>query len=288
MAYAVSLDALRCRDGVVVEKLEAVAVPEPPGRQHPAGDDSRPADGGLLGRGLLGGAPIDPATLRNLTWYQRPDGEVPSLIPSPPPPEPHPRPAAMPAAGIALSLGDEWVRYRSDRMEPFSRTLGGAGSALAIKFATADGDDALLAFMDEWGIPDFPDKRGWPGPKPMQTVRDMQGVVRLLLDYHREGDPRADAALTPTGSWAQLRPVLVRRRGIHKPVLTLQTQSLVGFMALEIGTMVAGGAKVMRCDHCSKIYATGDYEGRHRRIGRFCSNRCRVADQRARAKAASA
>jgi hypothetical protein len=285
MAYAVSLTGRRCIGGVEVgegahfrlarlteevaaarAELEALCgEPAAAVAEQPIGILGAPHSGGDLGE-----------------WPLGVDGDFPSLL-------------TDSAPGQAVMPGlDQWhdmrecVRYKTRNMETFRRTLEGAASALAVKFAMCKTDDALLAFMDRWGIPGLAiDPAGEPDDVevPMVAVRFRRDYVRQALDYHRTGDKRADDVLSAGwGAQNDLRPSLSRPRAAKKPVLLLETRNLAGFMALELGAMIAGGAKVMRCDHCSTIYATGDYEGRHRRAGRFCSNRCRVADQRARAK----
>jgi hypothetical protein len=308
MAYAVSLDGERCADGVeVVEGATATlakfirqfeqTAAELAAMAPPNQEETEPQRLGILG-GSVDARLFDPRLLEHYSrGFADYDGPLPSLPPwpmfggheaLPPPPTPE-------ATDRVIETWSECVRYKSGRMQTFRRTLGEASTALAIKFVMAKGDDALLAFMDEWGIPGWPIGPGsGPGGQPatveipMSAIRTQQASLRRIIDLYREGDTRADGVLGPSAGWSDLRPILKRPRGAKKPILTLETKSLIGFMDLEVGAIIAGGSKVLRCEHCSKIYATGDYEGKHRRIGRFCSNRCRVADQRARAKAKAA
>lgn len=65
------------------------------------------------------------------------------------------------------------------------------------------------------------------------------------------------------------------------PRLVLETDSLEGFMTLELAAAIEAGVTAVTCDHCDKLFLFGPFTGR-RSHGRFCSDRCRVAAMRAR------
>ena len=283
MSYAVSLEGRRSSAGVELFNLDPFRPPEPP----PPSDDLGRKVRGLFDRVF---SSDDPATLLRPVIFEAGDRMAPwdSHVREPVrSAEPAMKPIP-PAIQPATDSDDDWfsgphVRYKAaGRMENYSRRLENFGTALAVKFAATTTDDQLLGFMDKWGIPTYltPD-----GPElssmPLSSIRRMHWAVGRVLDQHRNGDPAALNVLKRETGWADLRPVLEQRRS-QRPTLEFVTTSLLGFMSLEIGTMIASAGKVMRCDHCSRIYVAGSYDGKHRRVSRFCSNNCRVADQRAR------
>jgi hypothetical protein len=69
--------------------------------------------------------------------------------------------------------------------------------------------------------------------------------------------------------------------GGRGPRLALQPTSLSAFMVLELAMIIANGARLGTCEHCSKKFLTGHQTGR-RSDAKYCSDRCRVAAMRAR------
>ena len=68
-----------------------------------------------------------------------------------------------------------------------------------------------------------------------------------------------------------------------RPVLSLAASNLYAFMALELASIMTGGAAVATCLHCGSLFVAGSAEGKPRGA-MYCSNKCRVAHQRARAR----
>ena len=72
-----------------------------------------------------------------------------------------------------------------------------------------------------------------------------------------------------------------------RPTLTLPIGAPYGFMLMETALVMTGGSQVMRCAKCGTIFVTGSGTGR-RGTSVYCSNRCRVAAQRAKPEVSQA
>ncbi len=67
------------------------------------------------------------------------------------------------------------------------------------------------------------------------------------------------------------------------PALMLNIAGLYTFMLMETALVMTGNCQIIRCVHCNNIFQTGSGTGR-RSSASYCSNKCRVAAQRARKK----
>ena len=177
------------------------------------------------------------------------------------------------------------LKYRTERRKMMHLELSPKSPAV-IEFVNAAKHDSLFAFLGNYGLPDTaiaPD--GESDVVPLDIVLNMRDRMRIMLDTYLIGDIAKTVEdfdeLLPE---FEIRPDLKIRPGTDDVELMLRCNSLVGFMTMELAAIVAGNAQVLRCIHCNNIFTAG-VGGARKKTAHYCSNRCRVAAQRATAKA---
>jgi hypothetical protein len=197
--------------------------------------------------------------------------------------------------------------YRTERRKMMHLELSPKSSTV-IEFVNATKHDSLFAFLGKYGLPDttmapdgesdvvpldivlnLPDTTIAPDGEsdvvPLDIVLNMRDRMRIMLDTYLIGD----IAKTVEGFEEllpefEIRPDLKIRPGTDDVELMLRCNSLAGFMMMELAAIVAGNAQVLTCLHCNNIFTAGA-GGARKKTAHYCSNRCRVAAQRATAKA---
>ena len=187
---------------------------------------------------------------------------------------------------VSEPLSGEWLRYKTDRRESYTRTLGRLNDALALKFVNiAEKPEGMIKFANQHGLPlhGYSDKDGLP----LADFWERQSFLRSTLDAYRTGQPRRALDLFQASAqyYAALEPELTLLPGAGDRIgITLAARNLYAFMALELAAIMAGGVQIRSCLNDRALFVSGTYQGR--RAGAvYCCNRCRVAHQRARAKA---
>jgi hypothetical protein len=190
-------------------------------------------------------------------------------------------------------------RCRTDRHEPCVRTIEDLESPVVVAFVNATDDKKRQLFFGQFGLGTETDKLVW-NRGPYRTHKATVGVLSRADTVEHQaqckellriagGDDRAAAqaavnsAIGGIGATGLngLTPVLhlADPRGASR--LLLKSDSLLGFMRMEIAMVVANGARSAECEKCNTMFITGPLTGR-RSHARFCSDRCRVAAMRAR------
>jgi hypothetical protein len=248
---------------------------------------------GILGRGILGGDRPKEIPLVGGYWPFIPPLRVPLGVPplarkkTRAEQESEARQREIEARWREEMKGPSLV-YKSEERQPVALNLDPA-HRVAFKFIAAKTPDKMAAFADEFGLPMWgePELAKWPLVRPppddrmlLAHIEVMRKAFEKIVDWYEAGDERAISVLRPDRSLGDLRPVLVKSRGRNPPTLALYARNLLGFMCLELGALVAGNTKVLRCINCGTIFVAGSGTGR-KRTAHYCSNRCRVAYQRA-------
>lgn len=118
------------------------------------------------------------------------------------------------------------------------------------------------------------------------------GAADLLDPSHRMRSVWSGALSPDSSVRASQRQDVNQRLAAHSirsqirmvdgaPRLVLETDSLDGFMTLELAAAIEAGVTAVACDHCDKLFLIGPFTGR-RSHARFCADKCRVAAMRAR------
>jgi hypothetical protein len=155
---------------------------------------------------------------------------------------------------------------------------------MVLKFVKEKRKD-LIDFISEYGLPQS------PAPDDamiLESILEKQTILRGTLDHYYISN-RPDVARILFQRFvphlSQLTPELELQPSTDKLMLSFRPRDLYAFMTLEIASILTGGTKLCTCMNCKTLFATGG--GKGKRQGAFyCSNSCRVAHQRQRAREA--
>lgn len=217
-----------------------------------------------------------------LFWERCPDGV--ELVDHGPPRKAKARPGRRSALLLSDQPSGKEARYRTARRETLLHDVADLENPIVLRFVNADDDAALIGFLSRFGLPGA--VLGEPMAKmPWVLVTEAQALLRSLL-LIIDGQSPAEAMTKINNVLAQhkgasLTPRLDLAGAGGTPRLTLQPQSLYGFMVMECAMIAAHGARSTSCQHCGDLFVTGPLTGR-RSHAMFCSDRCRVAAMRKR------
>jgi hypothetical protein len=236
-----------------------------------------------------------------------PAGRMPIELPGDPKDASERAAREMPARSV--------FRWRTYRREPTRITLTNLENPVVIAFVNATDDEERALFIARYGLMSFADRRllvEWPEDNEVEWPEDnelrRERSFRLLREeiHHDDivrnqarfrellqraaGQDQAAAMDAINSAIAAVRAFnlqptfhLAGPRGA--PRLLLKTDTLFGFMLMEIAMIVSNGVRVAECENCKTIFLTGPLTWR-RAHARFCSDRCRVAAMRVRKAAA--
>jgi hypothetical protein len=190
-------------------------------------------------------------------------------------------------------------RYRTDRREPHRIRIVNLEDPVIIALINANDDEQRQSFFARFGLGSFLDRmlwwQGWeeyplegwrfiPDELHRDGVLKNQSRLRELL--RTVGGQDSAAAMIAVNSVIAARPAFNLQPTFHlagprgTPRLLLKSQTFLGFMLAEMAMIVANGASVTECEKCGTTFLTGALTWR-RSSARFCSDRCRVAANRA-------
>jgi hypothetical protein len=195
--------------------------------------------------------------------------------------------------GLAGTTGEGDVEFRTTRRERYPLRADGTGNSVVLKYLAAKTDQQLLEFVSEYGFPDphgggREEGTGLPTPEgafwqPMSTLKGDRHLLEQLIKLFDVDPAGAIGHFQKIASLhiASLKPGLVLRPGSDKPTLSLTPRTLLGYMFLEAGLIMSGSNRIATCPWDGVPFLAGTYKGK-RTTAVYCSNRCRVAAQRAR------
>jgi hypothetical protein len=170
-------------------------------------------------------------------------------------------------------------RHRTDRIERARLEFTDLEKPIVIEFVNAPDDEGRCRFFEKFGFT-------IPGSQVYrEDVLSNQEQLRHLLDTTNLGSA-AVAVKTANDVIAKYRgsellPIWHQAGRRGSPHLILQNKSLLGYMLMEVGNVVAYGARLAACERCGTSFLTGKMTGR-RSHSVYCSGRCRTAAMRAR------
>jgi hypothetical protein len=147
-----------------------------------------------------------------------------------------------------------------------------------MRFINAHAEHQLVEFFSRFGplSDEFGDKI------LAESVATQQAGLVALLEKAVSGEPKlVRPAIERLLQNIRLKPSL--NYSGKSPRLALQSQTLRGFMVMEIALAAAAGARVGQCLHCDELFLTGSMTGR-RSSAKFCLDRHRAAYARRRRK----
>lgn len=201
------------------------------------------------------------------------------------------------ADGVALAeteYGEEGVRFRSADVRLYHHQAGDLRASMLEQFLRCESTDNILQFVSEFGLPGpggfFADgKLSGPMDAKEQSIRSIlsvrDGFRQLMghagkeLTYEAGRDFNAIAIQWPES----LTPAFNLWRNTTAPRLTFLARNPNALMLMEAALALSNATALQTCNHCSLPFLAGPLTSK--RLGAaYCSNRCRVAAQRAMAK----
>jgi hypothetical protein len=199
-------------------------------------------------------------------------------------------------------IGGVVMMAKSEERETFIRESVDLEDPIGLRLANCKKPEEFLAFCNRFddGSLGLGFIDGGIGPAASQEMRNawstalgpersMDAVKRSGVNAHlartslsarmQEGGSGGSADGGAIGLEAAFRPQIRVVDGI--PRLVLETNSMHGFMMLELAAAIEAGVTAVTCGHCDKLFLFGPLTGR-RSHARYCSDRCRVAAMRAR------
>lgn len=177
-----------------------------------------------------------------------------------------------------------WIQLRSEAREAYTRRIDRElDKPMVLDFINIGrqgGDliEGLAAFVSEYGAPTSEERHA--GAASVEAMLGCRSLLESSAQQHSAGQIDMSARLFTIFSdyLSQLSPRLRFYHGTAIPVLSLQAANLYTYMAMELGTIIAGGVGIKQCAHCKTFFTAGS--GGKRVTAVYCSNRCRVAQQR--------
>lgn len=199
-------------------------------------------------------------------------------------------------------VGGFMLMAESDERETLTLESVDLENPIGLRLANCRTKDDFIAFCNRFDDGSFSHHfmDGGVGPAISEEMRDRWsaalGSERSMESVNRSGvnaelgriarsmrmpggGPVGAAPEAPIEPEAALRPQIRFVDG--RPRLVLETNSISGFMMLELAAAIEAGVTATTCNHCGKLFLFGPFTGR-RSHGRYCSDKCRVAAMRAR------
>jgi hypothetical protein len=186
-------------------------------------------------------------------------------------------------------------RYRTDRRESQLLTIDSLEDPIVIRFVNAASDEKRRLFFERFGLDSRNGRFLWGG-EPFAPLASLEDELRhdyvaqnqLRFREMLQGLSNFDPAVRMAAVNAlierrgfSLRPTFQLAGATGTPRLLLRSDTLIGFMMMEVAMGIANNARTAECEQCGTLFLTGPLTGR-RSHARFCSDRCRVAAMRAR------
>jgi hypothetical protein len=178
-------------------------------------------------------------------------------------------------------------RHRTERREPKTIAIENLENPVVLQFANATSDNGLLNFFERYGL------QGHPVFERDSVLEQQHMFHAMLENFSALNQTAPTKAVEGINRFFELPPSELSygefdlRPSLHlggpqgTPRMLLKTKTLRSFMLMEMAMIVAHGAMAHKCDKCGTIFLTGQLTWR-RSTARFCSDRCRVAANRAK------
>jgi hypothetical protein len=139
-------------------------------------------------------------------------------------------------------------------------------------------EDALDRFLTKWGLPVIKSETGSASMK-LDELWELVRQVRLALDYADHADARGFAEHFRQFAFLASRPVFEHGRSPNSAPLYAECRDPASFAWVQLARR--GEGEYRQCGYCGTHFTVADRDG-HRRSRQYCSDRCRVAANRAK------
>ena len=190
-------------------------------------------------------------------------------------------------------------RYRTDRRQTEQKMIENLEDPVVVAFVNATADRQRLPFFGRYGLGTKADQRLWNrddngDPRDFkEQALDYDRLLQTRLRFQKmledaTGEDQV-AAMTAINaamglkatSYNSLKPEFHLAGPRGAPRMLLKSETLTCFMLMELAMIITHGVRSTKCEQCGVIVLTGQLTGRRSSV-RFCSDKCRVAANRAR------
>ena len=148
----------------------------------------------------------------------------------------------------------------------------------AIASISLDDVSAFERFLGQWGLPVIPDEAK-PASMRLADVHKLVRQMREALSYATAGDDMPLAQHITKHAFIAARPKFEDSALQSSAPIFVEARDLASFAWLQLGQRQRG--EYRRCGQCGTYFSVAGAEG-HRRSRQYCSDRCRVAANRAK------
>ncbi|MFB6419910.1 hypothetical protein [Bradyrhizobium tunisiense] len=176
----------------------------------------------------------------------------------------------------SVTIGGEtreglYVRLRSKNMRRYDRKLIDLKKPLIEEFLCCQEPGDFVNFASEYGLP------GVTEETKLADLIKSRDTLRRLLDLHTAGKT-SEAVKLYNKIAKPVTPFLAE--WVDHPVMAFHPETPYGFMTMEAALAVANATVLLTCNHCTRPFLAGALTSK-RTNAYYCSNKCRVAAQRA-------
>ena len=197
-----------------------------------------------------------------------------------------PKFADEPRFSLTGALSGRWIRNRSTEVQLYNLRLADLKNPLFEKFINCKSPQDFVEFVRDYGIPGPSSYDGLDASETeLSTLESVRDGIRRVMDKSVKGSPyecsSAYNSFVMSLRGTALKPLLAIWRNTSAPSLCFQPVNLYGYMAMEVAMAISSAAALRTCLHCSSAFLAGPLTSK-RSNAYYCSNRCRVAAQRAK------
>ena len=180
--------------------------------------------------------------------------------------------------------GYEWTKAGSGKTRIAERTIPKWESALAttnmaVELANVDleNDAGVSSFLERWGLPIIKDETK-PASMPVAEIHELVRNVRDAVAHVSRHDEANFKIQFDKHAFFAARP---RTDPKGKPAVFVECRDPAAMAWLQLAQRERINVEYRACGWCDAFFVVSGSEG-HRRSRRYCSDRCRVAANRAK------
>jgi hypothetical protein len=179
--------------------------------------------------------------------------------------------------------GYEWAGTGSGKTRIVERGIAKWQSApattnMAVEIANIDleNDTGVSSFLEQWGLPIIKDETK-PASMPLADIHELVRNVRASVAHASRHDEASFKIQFDKHAFFAARP---RTNPKGEPAMFVECRDPAAMAWLQLAQKERINAEYRACGWCDAFFVVSGSEG-HRRSRRFCSDRCRVAANRA-------
>jgi hypothetical protein len=140
--------------------------------------------------------------------------------------------------------------------------------------------ESITAFLGRWGLPVIEDSDG-PASMALGDFDELVRKMRTALKLWSDGDARSFARYFQAHGRLAAEPRFDATLQPGSPPMYIECRDPASFAWCQLSQRERRNVEYRRCGWCGTYFVIAGAEG-HRRSRQYCSDRCRVAANRAK------